>query len=284
MSIVRCTLLIETWCVMVKRKRETDEERAARDREERIALLKMKQGIIEESEMIPETGYAPPPEENLLARISSFVYRNKIFVVLGVLFAVISIVLIVQLITREKDDLRVLLVAFDPNSKMYLYTDRLEEALEMYCPDFDGNGKVCVTVTYIDRTSREDSSQYDDTQAQKLNLEFEVGEVQLVITDEQILEWVNYDGKDNAEAIRDFFVEQTDKRSEDELYYGCGIRANSTELPADAGWSGCPDNVFFFILNGSRSDSPEKSDKSRERAQIVLRNILDNNIVNPKTD
>lgn len=255
-----------------------------RDRQERIELLKMKQGLIEESEMIPESGYAPPPEQNVWSKISSFIYRNKIFVVLGVLFAAIAVFLAVQLITQEKDDIRVLMVAFDPDSKMYLYTDKVEEALEMYCPDFDKNGKVCVTVTFIDLTSRGSSSQYSDNEALKLNLELEVGEPQLVITDEDILEWVNYDGKDNAEAMRDFFLEQTDKRPDDELVYGCGIRANSTDIPADAGWSGCPDNVVFLMLNGSRSDSPEKSDKYRERAQIVLQNILDNNIVNPKSD
>lgn len=266
---------------MARRKRETPEERAERDRRERVELLKMKQGIIEESEMIPESGYAQPQEQGVWSKISSFIYSNKIFVVLGVLFAAIAVVLVVQLIMRQKDDVRVLMVAFDPDSKMYLYTDKIQDALEMYCPDFDGNGKVTVTVTFIDLTSRGISSQYSDNEALKLNLELEVGEPQLIITDEDILEWVKYDDKDNAEAMRDFFLEQTDKRPEDELYYGCGIRANSTELPDDAGWSGCPDNVVFLMLNGSRSDNPEKSDKSRERAQVVLQNILDNNIVNP---
>ncbi|MDE6731911.1 MAG: hypothetical protein K2J77_03455, partial [Oscillospiraceae bacterium] len=115
---------------MANGKRETDEERAARDREERIALLKMKQGLIEESEIIPETGYGEPPKENVLQRLSSFVYRNKMFVILGVLFAAIAAFIIYQFATREKEDLHVLLVAYDENSMMMLYSEDIARALE----------------------------------------------------------------------------------------------------------------------------------------------------------
>ena len=110
---------------MANEKRETDEERAARDREERIALLKMKQGIIEESEIIPETGYEPPPKQSLRERLSSFVYRNKTYVVLGSIFAAIALFLTVQLISREKEAVNVRVVASDRNSKMMYYTEQL---------------------------------------------------------------------------------------------------------------------------------------------------------------
>lgn len=270
---------------MAKRiQRETPEERAARDREERIALLKMKQGIIEESEIIPETGYAPPPKQSVPARISSFIYRNKIFVVLGVLFAVIAVFLVAQVITREKDDLHVLLVAYDRDSMMMLYSDDIAKALEMYCPDFDGNGKVHVSVNFIDRTTRGASSQYDDVQMQKLTSELQYGTAQLIIADEGFTERVNAEGNmSDSDAMRGFFLEQTDKFSEEELFYGCGIRANKTQLARKAGWSDCPDNVILLIRDetDANSSNDKENAENRERAQIVLQNILDNNIVNP---
>lgn len=268
---------------MPKGKRETPEERAQRDREERVALLKMKQGIIEESEIIPETGYAPPPEENAWRKFSSFVYRNKIFVVLGVLFAAIAAFIVYQFATRPKEDLHVLLVAYDPDSMMMIYSDVLADALEQYCPDFDGNGKVHVSVNFIDRTQRGGSSQYDDAQRQRLNSELEYGSAQLIITDEGFAERVNFDeGTTDDEAMRAYFLPQTDKFSEEELFCGVGIRANTTPIMKSIGWSNCPDNVLLLIR--AEADYDNKNDEEnaiyRERAQIVLQNILDNNIVN----
>lgn len=268
---------------MAKGKRETPEERAARDREERIALLKMKQGIIEESEMIPETGYAPPPKENAWQRLSSFVYRNKIFVVLGVLFAAIAAMIIYQFATRQKEDLHVLLVAYDPDSVMMLYSDTIEEALEQYCPDFDGNGKVHVSVSFIDRAQRSGKSQYDDAQRQRLNSELEYGSAQLIITDEGFTERVNFDeDTTDDEAMRAYFLPQTDRFSEEELFCGVGIRANKTPLMKNADWQDCPDNVLILIRAETdyKTNNDEENAIYRERAQIVLQNILDNNAVN----
>lgn len=262
---------------MAKEKRETPEERAARDREERVALLKMKQGIIEESEIIPETGYAPPPKENAWQRLSSFVYRNKIFVVLGVLFAAIAVLIIYQFATRQKEDLHVLLVAYDPSSMMMMYSEDIAAALEQYCPDFDGNGKVHVTVNFIDRSQRDGGSQYDDTQRQRLNAELEYGSAQLIITDEGFVERVNFDeNTTDDEAMRAYFKEQTDKFSEEELFCGVGIRANKTALTKQIGWADCPDNVIIAIRAEAdrNAGNDEENAIYRERAEIVLDNLL----------
>lgn len=269
---------------MANGKRETPEERAARDREERIALLKMKQGLIEESEIVPESGYEQAVERGFKSKISGIIYRNKIYVVLGTIFTLILVMLVVQLLTREKEDLYVLVVAYDRNSQMEYHINDIEETLEKYCPDFDGNGKVHVSVSFIDRTTRDSYSQYDDTSRQKLYSEFENGDAQLIIADEEIIEFVNIaKNRTDAEAIQHAFLEYTDKLPEDELFYGCGVRANKTVFAKNANWSGCPDNVIFLVRDeiDTKSSNDKKNAENRERAQIVLQNILDNNIVNP---
>lgn len=264
---------------MAKGKRETDEERAARDREERIALLKMKQGLIEESEIIPETGYGEPLKENVLQRLSSFVYRNKVFVILGVFFAVIAAVIIYQFATHEKEDLHVLLVAYDENSTMMFYSESIAEALEQYCPDFDGNGRVHVTVNFINRSRSAGGSQYDDIQRQRLTSELEYGTAMLIITDEGFVESVNFEDKSKDEqAMRSFFLPQTDKFGEDELFCGVGIRANKTKLPGKAEWKDCPDNVIIAVRaeSDNKTSNDEQNAIYRERAEIVLENIVNN--------
>lgn len=270
---------------MANRKRETDAERAQRDREERIALLKMKQGIIEESELIPENEHVEKPELHGWARFANFFYHNKAFILLGAFFAFVITVLVVQLVTKPKDDLYVLAIAFDEESEIGWRISDLESALERYCPDLDGNGKVHVTVNYIDRTSETIASQYDQAQAQKLTIEFMTATAQLIITDENFIDWVG-DGSDNSMDYRRVFVDQTDLCSEDMLFKNVGIRANRTEFAKEARWEGCPDNVILLIrdeLNNGQS-SVKTNARNRERAMTVLRNILDGNIVNPDTE
>ena len=268
------------------RKRETEAERAQREREERIELLKMKQGIIEESELIPENEHVEKPELHGWARFSNFFYHNKAFIFMGAFFAFVITVLVVQLVTKEKDDLYVLAVAFDENSEIGWRINDLESALERYCPDFDGNGKIHVTVNYIDRTSEQIASQYEQAQAQKLSLEFMAASAQLIIADESFIDWINGDDTQNALYYKKVFLDQTELCSEDMLFENVGIRVNQTDFAVEARWESCPDNVIFLVrdeLNNGQS-SVKTNARNRERAMTVIQNILDGNVVNPKTE
>lgn len=272
---------------MANRKRETEAERAQRDREERIALLKMKQGIIEESELIPENEHVEMPKLHGWAKISDFFYRNKAFVLIGTVFVVIITILVVQLVTREREDLYILAISFDPDSEIGWRIDDLETTIEQYCPDYDGNGKVHVTINYIDRTSDNFASQYYEAQAQKLSLEFMTANAQLFITDEKILDWLDGDEDDPSPwDYKKVFLDQTELCSEDMLFNGVGVRVSKTAFAEKARWENCPDNVIILVrdeLNNGRS-SVKTNAKNRERAMTVLRNIVENNVVSPAAD
>lgn len=272
---------------MANRKRETDAEKARREREERIALLKMKQGIIEESELIPENDHVEVQKPRGLSRLSNFFYRNKAYVIMGAFFVLVATLLIVQFVTREREDLYVLAVAFDEKSEMKWYVNDLERALEKYCPDFDGNGKIHVAVNFVDRTSNDAASQYDDSQIQKLSVEYINATAQLIIADEGFIDWVNGEGSDediDPLYFQRIFLDQTELCSEDMLYGNVGVRLNQTPLAKLARWDSCPDNVMLLVRNefkvgmgGRKTDT-----RNRERALTVLRNIVDNN-TSPET-
>lgn len=271
---------------MANRKRETPEEKARRERQERIELLKMKQGLIEESETIPETGYVKFRELHGWEKVTNFFYHNKAFIILGTFFAVVLAILVGQLITKEKEDLYILALAFDKDSEIGWRTQDLEKALEKYCPDFDGNGKVHVAVNYIDRTSDNIVSEYDQAQAQKLTAEFVAAEAQLIIADEKFVDWVCSEYDTDKEALSRTFLDQTDKCPEDMLYKACGVRLNQTGFAEEARWKSCPDNVVLLIRSelNNGAGNVKKNAKNRERAMIVLQNILDGNVVNPEAE
>lgn len=271
---------------MANRKRETEAERAQRDREERIALLKMKQGIIEESELIPENEHVEAPKPRGLKWFSDYFYRNKAYVFMGAFFVFVMAILIGQLVTREKEDLYVLAIAFDENSEISWRLRDLETALERYCPDFDGNGKVHVTVNFIDRTSPEIATQYDQAQAQKLTMEFTAATAQFIIADEKFIEWINSNDTQNEFYYKKYFLDQSELCSEDMLFGDVGVRANRTELAEDARWGSCPDNVILLVrteLNNG-AGSIKTNAENRERAMTVLQNIIDGNAVNSEAE
>lgn len=263
---------------MAQNKRETPEDRAERDRQERIELLKMKQGLIEESELIPETGYMEIRELHGWEKFKNNVYHNKWFIILGVFAAAVLTVLIVQTATKEKYDLRVLAIANVKDSEMGLHADGFERALERYCPDFDGNGKVHVEVVYINRTSDEVITQLDQADAQKLTAELQSADAQFIISDDGYTKWT---GKDSEPT--EIFLDQTDKCGKDMLIDDVGVRLNKTGFAKEARWSNCPDNVIFLVRQelDNGSGNVKKNAETREQAQTVLQNILDGNIVNP---
>lgn len=267
---------------MANKKRESEAEKAARERQERIELLKMKQGLIEESEIIPESGYVKMPELHGWEKFKNFFYHNKAFILLGAFFVFVIGICVGQVIFREKDDLYVIIVSSSKDSELgWRYYD-FERALEQYCPDFDENGKIHVSVNYIDRSvAGEVLTEMESINSEKLTAELMSADAQLIIADEDFADWMMDDNKSGK-----FFQTQTDKCSEDMLYKDVGVRVNKTELAKTVHWSKCPDDVVLLIreeLNNG-TGSIKKNARNRERAQIVLQNILDGNIINPDTE
>ena len=76
-------------------------------------LLKLKQGIIEESETITEAE-KPKYEVHGFKRVENFFYHYKWHVVAGLFAAAVLTFLIHSLVTKEQGDMRVLLVTKNP--------------------------------------------------------------------------------------------------------------------------------------------------------------------------
>ena len=166
-------------------KNYSDEE--LRKMEERRDLLKMKQGIIEESDLIPETGYEKIPELHGWAKIKNYIYHYKWLYLVIILAAAMVTFLIVQAATVEREDLHVLLISSAPDSDLSWHMNSIETALEKYCPDFDNNGYVHVGVSYID-VSSENGGTYYIAQLEKLSSELYAANGQFIISEEALWE------------------------------------------------------------------------------------------------
>lgn len=266
---------------MAKKRRESEAEKAARERREKVELLKMKQGLIEESEVVPESGYEKSRELHGWEKFTNFLYLNKAFVVWGAIFVFIIGLCLGQYIFRERFDLHVIIVTSSHDSELNWRYPDFERTLEKYCPDFDGNGKVNVTVNMIDRDAAgEVLTEMEQVNSEHLSAELMRAEAQLIIADEEFADWFIDEGRPEK-----YFLAQTDN-FDGTLYRNVGIRVNETGFTDDMNWKGCPDDVIFLIreeLNDG-SGKVKRNAEYRERAREVLRNILDGNVINPDSE
>ncbi len=140
----------------IERKLEERERKkqAAYERkilEEKKELIRLKQGIIEESEIIPET-----PEAVVVLspwkKFTNFIYHNKWWLGIGIVIAAILSFLIYDLVTKPNPDIIVLVIC---DNYAVGEDSNLQEYIEGFSDDFNGNGKVLASVYYIPITDNE---------------------------------------------------------------------------------------------------------------------------------
>mgnify|MGYP000471089983 CR=1 FL=1 len=276
---------------MAEVRREIEEQQ--RQQREKAELLKLRQGLIDESDEIPED--EPPKFEKPTGAkaVENFFYHYK-WRLIGIIFTVALLTfMIIQTVTREKKDLYVLAISTTGSSGIYAKTHDIEVALERYCPDFDGNGKVHVGVNFIDLSTEGGYSEYTDAQNEKFSAELFSGDSQLYLTDEGIITLINRiaaSGETEEAAAEEadgqiiqFFTDFSGEYPDAVLYDGCGLQLNTTGFVDEARWKSCPDTVGLYLRDTFENmmGNNEKTAEQRERARIVYENIINGNVVNP---
>lgn len=201
-----------------KKEEKEREEYAKKLRQEKIELMRMKQGVIDESEMIK-------PEEKeekkytLGQKIGNFFYQNKWWLGFAVFLVLIGSYFVYDTLTREKPDIIMLMLVSD--SDMIARTSDMETLFEEYAEDTNGDGKVCVSIYNIPITENMDID--DDLQLSyrvKLMSELQLPNDLIIIADsgsdetikpEKTLEDLSEHFSDNS-LVKDygFYLKDTD--------------------------------------------------------------------------
>jgi galactokinase len=135
--------IAEKYAQREKEKKEAYEKKL---HDERIELMRLKQGVLDESEA---TIHEEKEEEVQLSfgkKIANFFYHNKWWVGLGVFFIALGGYLVYDLLSKPNPDMVILMIC--DNNPVGTSTF-LEEYFEEYAEDSNGNGKVLVNVYYI---------------------------------------------------------------------------------------------------------------------------------------
>lgn len=251
-------------------------------------LLKLKQGLIEESDIIPvdENGYGDKGKYEVKGaknKLANFLYLYKIPII-SVAFVVFLLAFIIfSTASVEKEDLRVLMIASDPEiCESFLYKSKdYEAALEMYTPNYDGNKYIHVNNYNIDLSEQQDAN-YFLANNTKLFSEVRLGVAQIFIGDmEQLTELllVDEDGE-RADAYEDLSqLYPGDSHVVDKYYY----QIKGTPFAEAAMYGDCPENIYMVLrkknVNGV-DNNDKKNEENHNKAAEVFDNIVKDNKVN----
>ncbi len=234
------------------RQKEAEQRRNYEEqlRQERLELMRLKQGVIEESETIHEE----KPEEKhytIGQKIGNFFYHNKWWMGIAAFFVFVVGFLTYSQLTQVHPDMIVLLVADDD----YFYAvcgEQIEHLFEQYIEDENEDGKVKVTVYYIPSSDAKAQTDGFTGNAQKLYTEFQIGEAVLVISDDEAdKRIVPEDTLYDLEADFGQYQETEQMR----------FRLAGTDFAKDVGWTDEPlDDDFYIGIRSVRKtmDSEEK--------------------------
>ncbi|MBP1561756.1 MAG: hypothetical protein J6C96_11045 [Oscillospiraceae bacterium] len=259
---------------------QADKERKARDsyaeklRQEKLELLKLKQGVISEEDI--------PKEEKIekhytvWERIGNFFYHNKMYIIMGAFAAAIIGFLAYDMITTVRPDVAVMVIARDP--EFTFRTDDMSAVFEQYCEDYNGDKKVNVRVSYlpaVQDTSDAMENYYGQAEQTKLMAEFQAADSIIVIADYEAVETIG--------ALEDVFGDLSTVYPDDENVTELGYMLNGTSFAEDIGYDELADDLFiaFRMPKSGFGVKLEDFQKNYDNAVAMWTNYLNGNVINP---
>ncbi len=239
------------------REKEEAERRAYEEqiRKERLELIRLKQGVIEESETIHEE-HEEKKHYTFGQKVSNFFYHNKWWLGIACFFVAIGGFLTWQVVTTVHPDMIVLLLV-DDDLLNAVSNAAISDVFEQYIEDENGDGKVVVDVYYIPASAATaDQSGYTGDST-KLFAEFQIGEACIVISDEGADQFIVPDS--TLYDLEEDFGQYAE--TEDMRFYLSG-----TQFAEDIGWTDAPLDEDIYI--GIRS--VRKTMDSEEKMQEVF--------------
>lgn len=271
----------------LKRESEAEAERAERERQaraayneklrqEKLELMKLKQGIISEEDIPKEE--VVQKEYSIWEKISNFFYHNKIYIIAATAIAAIVIFLTYDLVTTVKPDVAVLFVADD--SQVQFLTEDMEDVLAKYAQDYNGDGKIKIRVSYTPASPDLDemsSMYYHGGDQVKLSAEFMGSDTIMVIGDVASFGVIGITPGDGV------FADLNEYFPDDENVSGLGYKLSGTSFKSDIGYDGLSDQLYVDFrypftagLGGS-----ERIEKNFGYAIDLWTNYVNGNMIDP---
>ncbi len=170
-----------------EKNKKAKEEYSQKLNQEHLELIKIKQGIIEETEDVQTDSIESKKQYTLFEKISSFFYRNKAMVIVGTCFALIAAFLIYDYATKDNPDMTIMILINDEH--LDHSKEEISKVFEQYIDDINGNGEVHVSAYYMP-VSEDTDSYLLTANSTKLYALMQSGDTLLVMADKDVYEQI----------------------------------------------------------------------------------------------
>lgn len=251
--------------IIAEREKKEKEAYARKIQQDRIELMRLKQGIIEESETIREEK-EDKPKLSLWKKITNFFYHSKWWLGITVFIVGIFVFLIVDFITKERPDMIVMVLTDD--TYIQNHTNELEKYFEQFTDDENGDGEIHVDIYPIPVSDNINDMDYYTGNATKLSAEFQMGESVMVLTDAKANEFIL--AEETLKNLEEVYPEHKNIR-------GNGYYLRHTDFAVKINYPGNVDRDLSIGLRTpvKTSDSKEEMQKTYDIAAKVLERIME---------
>ena len=242
------------------------EEYAKELAEEKVDLIRLKQGVIEDSDKVfreQET----EKKYTVWQKIGNWFYHSKWWLGIAAFCTIVVAFLVYDYVTREDPDLRVLLLTDNP--ELYEESDRLTNWLQTMCPDYTADGEVLVQSVYIpvSKATMENSGTYSASYNTQLLVQFQSSTCMLVLVDP------------DAEAYlqpEDMFVKLDELYPECSFAQGRCLMLDGTDFAEQAGLTHPLHDGSYLALRipAENMSSAEETQAAYDQAKTLLDEIV----------
>ena len=175
-----------------ERERQAAEEEAAYQareeyakglNEEKVDLIRLKQGVITDSDKVfPEQ--EPEKKYTVWQKISNWLYCAQWWLGIAAFCVVVFGFLLYDSLTRVDPDQRILILS--NHAELYAHTDRVHNLLATACTDLNGDDKVIASSIYVpvSKETMESGGSYAASYNSQLLIQFQTATCMLVIADD----------------------------------------------------------------------------------------------------
>lgn len=231
--------------------------------EEKLEMLKLKQGIVDDVEIVHEEKAVIEKPKGTKA-LENFWYHYSMYIIIFVIFFAIAGYLIFNLVSKVTPDMNVLVL---PDSGFSLKLKKFENYVENFAVDKNKDGKVKVTAIHIPMELYGQNPTADVGYQAKLMGEIKAGKTMLIVSNKKADEQLGPKGI--LMDIRDLYPDNPNVTE-----YGFELEGDKVKKALD--WTDMPDGIYIGIRNPKYINgvSPEKAQKQYKESLKILDKMI----------
>ena len=243
------------------------EEYAKELAEEKVDLIRLKQGVISDSDKVfreeePEKHYT------VWQKIGNWFYHAKWWLGIATFIGLVAAFLIYDFVTRVDPDVRVLLLTDCP--ALYAQTEQLNAWLSDKCIDYNDDKKVIAETVYIpvSKESMENSGNYSAAYNSQLLVQFQTSTCMLVLVDPEAEKYLQPE---------DMFLDMTKIYPDCPYAEGRRLLIDGTNFAELIGMTEPLHKGTYLTLRipAENMNSQEENQEAYDRAKALLDSILE---------